>query len=82
MGHIESTGKSNYGGAISNLGNMTIINSRFSGNSMTSDAPNYAHGSDVYNNGSSFSFGGDIGSREIPLVIDVTESNVPLRSLL
>ena len=31
---------------------MTIINSRFSGNSMTSDAPNYAHGSDVYNNGS------------------------------
>ena len=52
MGHIESTGKSNYGGTISNLGNMTIINSRFSGNSMTSDAPNYAHGSDVYNNGS------------------------------
>ena len=36
-------------------------------------------GNDVYNNGSSFSFGGDIGSREIPLVIDVTESNVPFK---
>ncbi len=36
-------------------------------------------GKDVYNNGSSFSFGGDIGSREIPLVVDVTESNVPFK---
>ena len=36
-------------------------------------------GNDVYNNGSSFSFGGDIGSREIPLVVDVTESNVPFK---
>ena len=36
-------------------------------------------GEDVYHNDSSFSFGGDIGSREIPLVIDVTESNVPFK---
>lgn len=35
-------------------------------------------GSDVYENGSSFSFGGDIGSRELPLTVDV-RTGVPFR---
>ena len=55
---------------------MTIINSRFNSNSMTSEARNSAHGSDVYNNGTlkifdstfkgsyvgDFAFGGSISN--------------------
>ena len=72
----SSINKNNYGGAISNLGNMTIINSRFNGNSMASEATYYAYGSDVYNNGTlkifdstfkgsyvgDFAFGGSISN--------------------
>ena len=36
-------------------------------------------GKDVYNNGSEFKFGGDVGSKELPLVVDVTESKVPFK---
>lgn len=51
---IEQTdglNKPNYGGAISNQGNMIIKNSTFYGNSMTSVGPSPAHGADVYNGG-------------------------------
>ena len=74
--HTSSISKDNYGAAISNSGNMTIINSRFNSNSMTSEARNSAHGSDVYNNGTlkifdstfkgsyvgDFAFGGSISN--------------------
>ncbi|WP_299524182.1 Ig-like domain repeat protein [uncultured Methanobrevibacter sp.] len=51
---IEQTNglnKANYGGAVSNQGNMIIRNSTFYGNSMTSEGYSSAHGADVYNGG-------------------------------
>ena len=36
-------------------------------------------GKDVYKNGSEFKFGGDVGSKELPLVVDVTDSKVPFK---
>ncbi len=50
--HTSSISKDNYGAAISNSGNMTIINSRFNSNSMTSEVLNSAHAKvKCHNNG-------------------------------
>ena len=49
--HDESINKYNYGGAISNLGDLTIINSYFNRNHVTSTSGLFSYGGSIYNKG-------------------------------